>query len=108
VAAGSFAATAMPSPLPDPASAIVVANDNRRPAGTLDRGTLTLTLRAGRGIWRPEGPSGPALSIDALGETSSPLTVPAPMIRVGEGTRIVASIRNDLSAPLVGPWPLRA
>ena len=101
VTAGSFAATAMPSPLPDPASATVVANDNRRPAGTLDRGTLTLTLRAGRGIWRPEGPSGPGLSIEALGETSSALTVPAPMIRVEEGTKIAVSIRNDLDATLI-------
>ena len=101
VMAGSFAATAMPSPLPDPASPTVVANDNRRPAGTLDRGTLTLTLHAGRGIWRPEGPSGPGLSIEALGETASALTVPAPMIRVEEGTTIAASIRNDLNTTLI-------
>src|SRR6185503_14566688 len=100
VMAASFAAIAMPSPFPDPASSIVVANDNRRPAGTLDHGTLTLTLRAGRGIWRPEGPSGPGLSIEALGETSSALTVPAPMIRVEQGTKIVASIRNDLDTAL--------
>ena len=98
--AGSIAAAAS-GPAPDPAGQIVVPNDNRRAAGKLDRGTLTLTLRAGRGVWRPEGPSGPALSIEALGETASPLTVPAPMIRVDEGTRIVASIRNDLSAALV-------
>ena len=38
VTAASFAATALPSPLPDPASPTVVANDNRRPAGTLDAG----------------------------------------------------------------------
>ena len=101
VTAGSFAATAIPSPLPDPASATVVANDNRRAAGTLDRGTLTLTLRAGRGIWRPEGPSGPGLSIEALGETASALTVPAPMIRVEEGTTIVASLRNELDTTLI-------
>jgi FtsP/CotA-like multicopper oxidase with cupredoxin domain len=99
--AGSIAATATASPAPHPTSQIVAVNDNRRPAGRLDRGTLTLTLRAGRGIWRPEGPSSPALSIEALGETASPLTVPAPMIRVDEGTRIVASIRNDLGAALV-------
>ena len=101
VTAGSFAATARPSPLPDPASATIVANDNRRPAGTLDRGTLTLTLRAARGIWRPEGPSGPGLSIEALGEAASALTVPAPMIRVEEGTTIVASLRNDLDTTLI-------
>ena len=101
VMAGSIVTTATSSPAPDSASRVVVANDNRRVAGTLDRGTLTLTLRAGRGIWRPEGPSGPGLSIEALGEASSALTVPAPMIRVDEGTKIVASVRNDLDATLV-------
>jgi manganese oxidase len=79
----------------------VVANDNRRPAGTLEGNILTLTLRAGRGVWHPEGPSGPGLTIEALGETASPLTVPAPMIRVKAGTRIVASLRNDLDTVLI-------
>ncbi len=80
--------------------AVVQPNDNLRPAGTVDRGTLKLALRAGRGRWRPEGPSGPALEIEAFGEVAKPLTVPAPLIRVVEGTEIVASIRNDLEAPL--------
>ena len=77
--------TASP-PSSGPQLQTVVPNDNRHPAGTLDRGTLTLTLRAGRGAWRPEGPAGPALDIEAFGETSSSLTVPAPLIRVEEGT----------------------
>ena len=63
-------------------------------------GTLTLALRAGRGSWQPEGPDGPALTIEAFGEVSGPLVVPAPLIRVREGTVIKASIRNDLDAPL--------
>jgi len=79
----------------------VAANDNRRPAGTMSDGTLTLALRAGRGTWRPEGPDGPGLSIEAFGEVSGPLVVPAPLIRVHEGALIKASIRNDLDAPLV-------
>lgn len=79
----------------------VSVNDNRVAAGTLDNGVLTLNLRAGRGVWHPEGPAGPGLTIEALGETASALTVPAPMIRVPEGTTIVASIRNDLDAVLV-------
>ena len=99
--AGSAAATATSSPVPDPASQIVAANDNRHPAGKLSQGTLTLALRAGRGIWRPEGPRGPGLSVEALGETSSSLMVPAPLVRVEEGTTIVASIRNDLESPLI-------
>ncbi len=99
--AGSAAVTATSSPVPDPASRIVAANDNRHPAGKLSQGTLTLALRAGRGIWRPEGPRGPGLSVEALGETSSSLMVPAPLVRVEEGTTIVASIRNDLESSLI-------
>jgi FtsP/CotA-like multicopper oxidase with cupredoxin domain len=79
---------------------IVEPNDNRRPAGTLDGRTLTLALRAGDGRWQPEGPSGPALEVEAFGEVGSALTVPAPLIRVVDGTTIVVSVRNDLKATL--------
>jgi FtsP/CotA-like multicopper oxidase with cupredoxin domain len=89
-----------PSPLAAQETQAVVANDNRRPAGTLEGNILVLSLRAGRGVWHPEGPSGPGLTIEALGETASPLTVPAPIVRVTEGTRIVASLRNDLDTAL--------
>ena len=97
VSAWSDSVTAMPSSSPD--NRIVVPNDNQRPAGLLADGTLTLTLRAGRGSWQPEGPGGPALLIEALGEAASALTVPGPLIRVAEGTSIAASIRNDLDTP---------
>ncbi len=83
-----------PKPLP------VQPNDNRRSAGTLVDATLALKLRAAVGLWRPEGETGPALRIEAFGEESGALTAPAPLIRVPEGTEIVASVRNDLDAPL--------
>lgn len=85
------------NPTPQP----VAVHDNRQPAGSLEGAVLTLNLRAGRGVWHPEGPGGPAVTIEALGETDAPLNVPAPMIRVQEGTTIVASVRNDLEAALV-------
>ena len=44
--------------------ASVVLNDNLEPAGDLRDGVLTLGLRAGAGMWRPEGPSGRALRIN--------------------------------------------
>ena len=50
-------------PLPD-----VRTHGNTQPAGVLKNGTLTLNLRAARGLWRPEKASGPALEIEALGE----------------------------------------
>jgi FtsP/CotA-like multicopper oxidase with cupredoxin domain len=78
----------------------VVANDNRRPAGRLEAGTLKLSLRAGRGSWQPEGPDGPRLSIEAFGEDAFPLSVPAPLIRAETGTLIDVTLRNDLDAQL--------
>jgi FtsP/CotA-like multicopper oxidase with cupredoxin domain len=78
----------------------IVINDNRRPAGVLENGTLTVQLRAGVGLWRPEGEAGPALRIEALGEAASSLTAPAPLLRVPEGTEISASIRNDLTSAM--------
>ena len=74
----------------------VEINDNRRPAGTLKDGVLTLELRAARGTWHPEGSAGPGIEIEAFGDGASPLSVPAPLIRVPEGTAIAVSVRNDL------------
>jgi manganese oxidase len=78
----------------------VLANDNRRAAGLLENGTLTLNLRAARGLWRPEGEAGPAIPIEAFGEDGDALRAPAPLIRVPHGTQIVARVRNELDAPL--------
>jgi FtsP/CotA-like multicopper oxidase with cupredoxin domain len=66
----------------------------------LDGGTIAIRLRAQRGAWQPEGADGPTLSVDAFGEEGGSLTVPAPLIRVGEGTTIAVSIRNKLDVPL--------
>ncbi len=86
----------------------VQANDNRRPAGTTQDGSLVLQLRAALGGWRPEGEAGPTLHIEALGEESGPLQVPAPLIRVREGQEIVVSVQNDLDAILrVHGWCAR-
>jgi FtsP/CotA-like multicopper oxidase with cupredoxin domain len=81
-------------------AATVEANDNLRAAGQVGGKILRLDLRAGTGRWQPEGPAGPTLEIEALGEVGKALTVPAPLIRVVEGTEIAASVRNDLSVPL--------
>ena len=91
-------AWAAPARAADPAA--VQPNDNRRAAGRLAQGTLTLSLRAARGVWAPEGADGPTVTIDAFGEADAPLQVPGPLIRVPEGTTILASVRNELLAPL--------
>jgi manganese oxidase len=78
----------------------VAINDNRRPAGVLADGVLTLELRAAVGLWRPEGNAGPELRVEAFGEGASPLSVPAPLVRVPEGTEIAATIRNELTTAI--------
>ncbi len=78
----------------------VVANDNRRPAGRLADGVLSLDLRGSVGVWRPGSETGPALTVQAFGEGSSPLTAPAPLIRVPEGTQIDVRIHNQLTDPM--------
>jgi manganese oxidase len=85
---------------PGPALPIVQPNDNTHPAGRIDDGTVTVRLRAAKGTWQPEGENNTALVIEAFGEEDRPLTVPAPLIRVIEGTTIVVSVRNDLDMPL--------
>ena len=83
-----------------PSSPPVLTNDNRRAAGAAAGNTLSLNLRAEEGLWRPEGDAGPALRIEAFGEEGGALQVPAPLIRVREGTTIVATIRNALDRTL--------
>ena len=97
IASASPAIASVPEPSPE----IVSPNDNRHAAGTRDRETVTIALRAAAGQWQPEGTAGPSLAIEAFGEVGKALTVPAPLIRVNEGDEIAVSIRNDLDSVLV-------
>ena len=60
-------ASNLPAPHPvassSPADELVAiaANDNRRPAGRLEQGVLTLTLEVREGLLRPEGDDGPGV-----------------------------------------------
>ena len=73
----------------------VVANDNRIPAGRLERDTLHVDLVLQRAEWYPE----------AFSEAGKAPNIPAPLIRVRAGTVIHATVRNDLpdsTAHLIG------
>ena len=80
----------------------VLANDNRRPAGRLAGGTLTVHLEAREGVWRPEGSDlPPGFAIEAFAEAGGPLLSPGPLLRVPMGTEVRATLRNRLTRPLL-------
>lgn len=80
----------------------VQANDNRIAAGALRRDTLDLRLVVAIATWRPEADSGPAIAVAAFAEEGKVPQVPAPLIRVREGTVITASVRNALPDSTIG------
>ena len=72
----------------------VAVNDNRAPAGVLDRGVLTIHLEAREGEWHPDRDDEPGLVVRAFGEKGKPLQVPGPLIRAMEGAEIHAFVSN--------------
>lgn len=78
----------------------IVWNDNDRPAGRLENRTLTLDLEVRRGLWNVLGPDEPPVSVLAFGEVGQAPSIPAPLIRVRRGTRVVARVTNPMDAPL--------
>src|SRR5512145_2306196 len=81
---------------PTPPAAIAIPNDNRRPAGTLRDGELTVSLEVRAATWYPEGDNGPSLRVAAFAEAGAQPQIPGPLLRVPAGTVIEASIRNAL------------
>lgn len=78
----------------------VAPNDNRRAAGRLRDGVLTVRLVARRGVWLPEGQAGPRLTVAAFGEEGRALQTPGPLVRVPAGTEVRATVRNELDKTL--------
>lgn len=72
------------------------ANDNRTPAGTLNKGALTLQLDLVETNWFPEMEPGPSIHVYAFAERGQAAQVPGPLIRVPQGTKIHASIHSSL------------
>ncbi len=79
-----------------PALGAISANQNVAPGGSLQHGRLRIALVARRGLWRPDGPGTLGLPIEAFGEAGRPLQIPGPLVRVPLGTRVEASVRNEL------------
>ena len=72
----------------------IAANDNRRPAGRLEDGVLTLQLEVRAGALYPEEDDGPSVPALAFAEVGRAMQVPGPLIRVRQGTEIRVSVRN--------------
>jgi len=72
----------------------VFANDNRRAAGTLRNGVLTLHLEVRDGLMFPEEDGGPSLPALAFAEVGRPAQNPGPLIRVPRGTDVRVTVRN--------------
>ena len=78
----------------------IVANDNRRPAGTLRNGVLTVRIDARDGTWTPDGPMGHHYSVAAFAEAGKTATTPGPLLRVPLGAEVRATVRNTLGKTL--------
>jgi FtsP/CotA-like multicopper oxidase with cupredoxin domain len=96
--AGAAASAGVLAPTPTP---VILANDNRVPAGVLSHGVLRIALDARNGLWYPDGPNGADLPVEAFGESGRALQIPGPLVRVPVGTEIVARIRNSMPGTLL-------
>jgi manganese oxidase len=79
------------SPLP-----AVAANDNRTPAGQLQNSVLQIHLELREGRWYPVDDGGLYKDVYAFAEEGRAPQSSGPLIRVPQGTRIHATIRNTL------------
>ena len=83
-------------PLPRPVAGAPVArvNDNRRPAGNLSGGTLTLALDIVEAALQAEGEHDPVVRILAFAEPGREPVVPGPLLRAPVGTMVKLPLRN--------------
>lgn len=81
-----------PAPVP-----VVEPNDNTRAAGQQTGDTLRLHLTVQLADWYPEAADGPKVRAPVFAESGKAPSVPAPLIRVREGTIVVATVRNALT-----------
>jgi FtsP/CotA-like multicopper oxidase with cupredoxin domain len=82
--------------LPRPVAGAPIArvNDNRRPAGTLVGGTLTLALDIVEAALQAEGDHDPVVRILAFAEPGKGPEVPGPLLRAPVGTTVRLTLRN--------------
>jgi FtsP/CotA-like multicopper oxidase with cupredoxin domain len=87
------------SPTENSSLPLVMANDNRTPAGELKNGVLNLRLELRQGRWYPEDEGGGYRDVYAYAEEGHAPQSSGPLIRVPQGTQIHATIHNTLPLP---------
>ena len=78
---------------------LLVANDNRTPAGQFTNGVLNLQLELRNARWYPEDEKAGYRDVYAFAEQGRPPQSSGPLIRVPQGTNIHAMVRNMLPSP---------
>lgn len=86
----------LPSAAQQPALPVIIANDNRTPAGSLKNGILALHLELRKARWYAEAPDGVYEDAYAFAEQGHAPQSPGPLLRMPQGTRVYASIHNFL------------
>jgi hypothetical protein len=84
----------VPLPRPVADAPMVHVNDNRRPAGNLSGGTLTLSLDIVEAACQPEGAHDPVVRVLAFAEPGKEPQVPGPLLRAPVGTVVRLTLRN--------------
>ena len=87
-------------PRPVANAAIARVNDNRRPAGVLSKGTLTVSLDVVEAAYQPEGELDPVVRILAFAESGQGPSVPAPLLRAPVGTVVKLTVHNRTDSTL--------
>lgn len=75
----------------------VIPNDNTSPAGVVSSDTLRVSLVVKLARWYPEADDGLFVDVPAFAEEGKSPSIPGPLIRVREGTTVVATVANELS-----------
>ncbi|MEZ4588123.1 MAG: multicopper oxidase domain-containing protein [Gemmatimonadales bacterium] len=102
LAAACVVSSAAPAQTPP----LVVANDNRAPAGTVRPGRLDLALEARIARWQPDLDVDTTVTVLAFAEAGGPPSIPGPLVRVRAGTEVRIRLRNTLTDSIrIGPPP---
>jgi FtsP/CotA-like multicopper oxidase with cupredoxin domain len=80
---------------------VITTHDNLKSGGQIKDGVLTIHLEIKEGVWNPNADGSPGIPTLAIAEEGGPGSIPGPMIRVPEGTRIHAFFKNTRIFPVV-------